>query len=192
MARGRSAEQRTPPADSRFRDVLVSKFINNLMLCGKKSTAQAVCYGAFDVIQSKTGNDPLKVFHTALGNVKPMVEVKSRRVGGASYQVPVEVRPVRQMALAFRWIKQSASSRSGRSMKEKLAAELMDAANSAGAAVKKRDETHRMAEANRAFAHLGECARVARDGRQKSFASDSSTRSPLRQLPERSSRTPRR
>ena len=89
MARGQSAEQRTPPPDSRFRDVLVSKFINILMSCGKKSTAQAVCYGAFDVIQSKTGNDPLKVFHSALGNVKPMVEVKSRRVGGASYQVPV-------------------------------------------------------------------------------------------------------
>lgn len=153
MARGQSAEQRIPPPDSRFRDVLVSKFINILMSCGKKSTAQAVCYGAFDLVQSKTGNDPLKVFHAALGNVKPMVEVKSRRVGGASYQVPVEIRPVRQMALAFRWIKQSASSRSGRTMKEKLAAELMDAANSAGAAVKKRDETHRMAEANRAFAH---------------------------------------
>ena len=105
------------------------------------------------MIQSKTGGDPLKVFHAALGNVKPMVEVKSRRVGGASYQVPVEIRSVRQVALAFRWIKQSASSRSGRSMQEKLAAELMDAANSAGAAVKKRDETHRMAEANRAFAH---------------------------------------
>ena len=153
MARGQSAEHRTPPPDSRFRDPLVSKFINILMSRGKKNTAQAVCYGAFDVVQSKTGNDPLKVFHAALGNVKPMVEVKSRRVGGASYQVPVEIRPVRQMALAFRWIKQSASSRSGRSMKEKLAAELMDAANSAGAAVKKRDETHRMAEANRAFAH---------------------------------------
>ena len=123
------------------------------MTRGKKSTAQSVCYGAFDVIESKTGGDPLKVFHAAIGNVKPMVEVKSRRVGGASYQVPVEIRSVRQVALAFRWIKQSASSRSGRSMQEKLAAELMDAANSAGAAVKKRDETHRMAEANRAFAH---------------------------------------
>ena len=142
-----------PPPDSRFRDPLVGKFINILMTRGKKSTAQAVCYEAFDVIQSKTGGDPLKVFHAAIGNVKPMVEVKSRRVGGASYQVPVEIRSVRQVALAFRWIKQSASSRSGRSMQEKLAAELMDAANSAGAAVKKRDETHRMAEANRAFAH---------------------------------------
>lgn len=153
MARGQAAEHRTPPADSKYRDPVVSKFINILMSCGKKSTAQAVCYGAFEVVQSKTGGDPLKVFHAAIGNVKPMVEVKSRRVGGASYQVPVEIRPVRQMALAFRWIKQCASSRSGRSMQEKLAAELMDAANSAGAAVKKRDETHRMAEANRAFAH---------------------------------------
>ena len=153
MARGQGAVHRTSFPDSRFRDPLVGKFINILMTRGKKSTAQAVCYGAFDAIQSKTGGDPLKVFHAALGNVKPMVEVKSRRVGGASYQVPVEIRSVRQVALAFRWIKQSASSRSGRSMQEKLAAELMDAANSAGAAVKKRDETHRMAEANRAFAH---------------------------------------
>ena len=153
MARGQSAGHRTSFPDSRFRDPLVGKFINILMTRGKKSTAQAVCYGAFDVIESKTGGDPLKVFHAALGNVKPMVEVKSRRVGGASYQVPVEIRSVRQVALAFRWIKQSASSRSGRSMQEKLASELMDAANSAGAAVKKRDETHRMAEANRAFAH---------------------------------------
>ncbi|MDT7043861.1 30S ribosomal protein S7 [Candidatus Nitronereus thalassa] len=153
MARGQSAGHRTPPPDSKFRDALVGKFINILMSRGKKSTAQAVCYGAFEMVESKTGGDPLKVFHAALGNVKPMVEVKSRRVGGASYQVPVEIRPVRQMALAFRWIKQSALSRSGRSMEEKLAAELMDAANSAGAAVKKRDETHRMAEANRAFAH---------------------------------------
>lgn len=153
MARGQTAGHRSPPPDSKFRDPLVSKFINILMSRGKKSTAQAVCYGAFGMVESKTGNDPLKVFHAALGNVKPMVEVKSRRVGGASYQVPVEIRPVRQMALAFRWIKQSAISRSGRSMEEKLAAEIMDAANSAGAAVKKRDETHRMAEANRAFAH---------------------------------------
>ncbi len=153
MARGQSAGHRAPQPDARFRDPLVGKFINILMTRGKKNTAQAVCYGALDVVQSKTGSDPLKVFHAAVGNVKPMVEVKSRRVGGASYQVPVEIRPVRQMALAFRWIKQSARSRSGRSMKEKLAAELMDAANSAGAAVKKRDEVHRMAEANRAFAH---------------------------------------
>ena len=140
MSRGRSAVVRTISSDSRFGDTVVGKFINILMEKGKKSTAQQVCYGAFDAIQGKTGNDPLKVFHSALGNVKPMVEVKSRRVGGASYQVPVEIRPIRQMALAFRWIKQSAESRAGRSMQEKLAAELLDAANGTGAAVKKRDE----------------------------------------------------
>ena len=153
MSRGQSAVVRTILPDSKFRDSVLGKFINILMKKGKKSTAQRVCYGAFDVIHGKTGNDPLKVFHSALGNVKPMVEVKSRRVGGASYQVPVEIRPIRQMALAFRWIKQSAESRAGRSMQEKLAAELLDAANNTGAAVKKRDEVHRMAEANRAFAH---------------------------------------
>ena len=153
MSRSRSAVIRTPVADAKYRDPLVGKFINILMARGKKSTAQRVCYGAFDVIQQKTGSDPLRVFHSALGNVKPMVEVKSRRVGGASYQVPVEIRPVRQVALAFRWIKRSAQSRTGKSMQDKLAAELLDAANSTGVAVKKRDETHRMAEANRAFAH---------------------------------------
>ena len=139
--------------DPRFHDMVVGKFLNILMNDGKKSTAERVCYGAFDLIQEKTGNEPLKVFQAALGNVKPVVEVKSRRVGGASYQVPVEIRPVRQIALALRWIKQSALARAGKSMQEKLAAELIDAANNAGSAVRKRDETHRMAEANRAFAH---------------------------------------
>ncbi len=139
--------------DSRYNDMVVGRFLNILMKDGKKSTAERLCYGAFDIVQEKTGNDPLKVFHDALNNVKPMVEVKSRRVGGASYQVPVEIRPVRQIALALRWIKQSSLSRSGKSMREKLAAEILDAAQNNGAAVKKRDETHRMAEANRAFAH---------------------------------------
>ena len=139
--------------DPRFNDVVVGRFLNILMRNGKKSTAERVCYGAFDLVHNKTGNDPLKVFQAALGNVKPVVEVKSRRVGGASYQVPVEIRSVRQVALALRWIKHSAKARSGRSMQEKLASELLDAANNTGAAVKKRDETHRMAEANRAFAH---------------------------------------
>lgn len=139
--------------DPRFHDPIVGRFLNVLMRNGKKSTAERVCYGAFDIVQGKTGDDPLKVFHAAVDNVKPVVEVKSRRVGGASYQVPVEVRPVRQIALALRWIKQSARARSGRTMKEKLAHELLDASNNTGAAVKKRDETHRMAEANRAFAH---------------------------------------
>ena len=153
MSRSLGATARVIAPDPRFRDLLVSKFINVLITKGKKSTAQRVCFGALDVIQAKTNNDPVKMFHSALGNVKPMVEVKSRRVGGASYQVPIEVRSSRQMALAFRWIKRSARSRSGRSMQEKLAAELMDASNNTGASVKKRDEVHRMAEANRAFAH---------------------------------------
>ena len=139
--------------DSLYKDPIVGRFLNILLRDGKKSTAERLCYGAFDIVKAKTGDEPLKVFHAALSNVKPMVEVKSRRVGGASYQVPVEIRPVRQIALALRWIKDSALSRSGKSMRERLAAELMDAANNNGSAVKKRDETHRMAEANRAFAH---------------------------------------
>jgi len=139
--------------DPRFNDPVVGKFLSILMKDGKRSTVERVCYGAFDLVQEKTGNDPLKVFHAALGNVKPVVEVKSRRVGGASYQVPVEIRSVRQIALGLRWIHQSARARAGRSMQEKLAGELLDAANNAGASVKKRDEVHRMAEANRAFAH---------------------------------------
>ena len=139
--------------DPVYKDQVVGRFLNILLRDGKKSTAERLCYGAFEIVREKTGDEPLKVFHAALGNVKPMVEVKSRRVGGASYQVPVEIRPVRQIALALRWIKDSASSRSGKSMRERLAAELMDAASNNGAAVKKRDETHRMAEANRAFAH---------------------------------------
>ncbi|UCH90999.1 MAG: 30S ribosomal protein S7 [Nitrospirota bacterium] len=139
--------------DSLYKDPIVGRFLNILLRDGKKSTAERVCYGAFDIVKAKTGDEPLKVFHAALSNVKPMVEVKSRRVGGASYQVPVEIRPVRQIALALRWIKDSALSRSGKSMRERLAAELMDAASNNGSAVKKRDETHRMAEANRAFAH---------------------------------------
>jgi small subunit ribosomal protein S7 len=139
--------------DSVYKDPIVGRFLNIILRDGKKSTAERLCYGAFDIVAAKTGDEPLKVFHAALGNVKPMVEVKSRRVGGASYQVPVEIRPVRQIALALRWIKDSALSRSGKSMRERLAAELMDAASNNGSAVKKRDETHRMAEANRAFAH---------------------------------------
>jgi small subunit ribosomal protein S7 len=132
---------------------MVTKFINVLMSKGKKSTAERVCYGAFDLVQERTGGDPLKVFRSAIDNVKPAVEVKSRRVGGASYQVPVEIRPVRRMALAFRWIAEYARARGGRSMSEKLAGELLDASNNTGASVKKREDVHRMAEANRAFAH---------------------------------------
>jgi small subunit ribosomal protein S7 len=140
--------------DVRYSDKLVGKFINTLMSNGKKSTTERICYGAFDVIQEKTGGgDPLKVFKAAVDNVKPIVEVKSRRVGGASYQVPVEIRPARRVSLALRWLSQFARTRGGKSMREKLAAELMDASNNTGAAVKKREDVHRMAEANKAFAH---------------------------------------
>lgn len=153
MPRGRFFGHREVAADPRYRDKLLGKFINVLLSSGKKSTAERVCYGAFQLIQDKTGGDPLKVFRAAIDNVKPLVEVKSRRVGGASYQVPVEIRPVRRMSLAMRWIALYAKQRGGKSMADKLAGELMDAANNTGAAVKKREDTHRMAEANKAFAH---------------------------------------
>jgi small subunit ribosomal protein S7 len=153
MPRGRIFIHREVAPDPRFRDKLVAKFINVLMSGGKKSTAERVCFGAFDLIKEKTGNDPLKVFRAAVDNVKPVVEVKSRRVGGASYQVPVEIRPVRRMSLALRWISEYAKARGGKTMSDKLAGELLDAANNTGASVKKREDTHRMAEANKAFAH---------------------------------------
>ena len=153
MPRSRFLDQREVLPDVRYRDKLVGKFINMLMAGGKKSTTERICYGAFDVIQEKTGGDPLKVFKSAIDNVKPIVEVKSRRVGGASYQVPVEIRPSRRVSLALRWLSQSARTRGGKSMREKLAAELLDASNNTGAAVKKREDVHRMAEANKAFAH---------------------------------------
>ncbi len=153
MPRRRVFQDREVAPDPRHHDKMVAKFVNVLMAMGKKSTAERVCYGAFDRIQEKTGNDPLRVFRSALDNVKPVVEVKSRRVGGASYQVPVEVRPSRRLSLAMRWISGYAKSRSGKSMVEKLAGELLDAANNTGASVKKREDVHRMAEANKAFAH---------------------------------------
>src|SRR2546427_4260241 len=153
MRRRRIFGQREGQQDARYQDKLVAKFINTLMSRGKKSTAERVCYGAFELIKEKTGNDPLKVFRTAIDNVKPVVEVKSRRVGGASYQVPVEIRPARRMSLALRWLAEYSRSRGGKSMREKLAAELLDASNNTGAAVKKREDVHRMAEANKAFAH---------------------------------------
>src|SRR5215813_1458118 len=135
MPRSRFLHQREPLPDVRYRDKLVGKFLNILMERGKKSTAERVCYGAFQLIQEKTGGDPLKVFRAAIDNVKPLVEVKSRRVGGASYQVPVEIRPVRRMSLAMRWIALYAKQRGGKSMADKLAGELVDAANNTGAAV---------------------------------------------------------
>ncbi len=139
--------------DSKYNSKLVSKFVNMIMRRGKKTVAEKVCYDALDIIKNKTGNDPLKVFKTAVENVKPLVEVKSRRVGGATYQVPTDIRPQRRIALAFRWIMSFAQQRGEKSMKDKLAAELLDAANNTGSSVKKKEDTHKMAEANKAFAH---------------------------------------
>jgi len=139
--------------DPKYKSVLVSKFVNSLMKDGKKSVAQSILYGAFDIIQERTNQDPLEVFHKAIENVKPLVEVKSRRVGGSTYQVPTEVRPSRSQALSIRWIIQFARARGEKTMAAKLAGELMDAANGRGSSIKKREDTHRMAEANKAFAH---------------------------------------
>ena len=145
-------KRRTLP-DPRFKDRQVAKFINVLMYGGKKSTAERIVYRAFDIIESKTRNEPLSMFRRALDNIRPRVEVKSRRVGGATYQVPIEVRPERANSLAMRWLSQYARSRAGKSMREKLADEIIDAANERGDSVKKREDTHRMAEANKAFSH---------------------------------------
>jgi len=153
MPRRRVVTNREILPDPIYNSKVLSKFISAIMKDGKKSTATRICYGAFDVIKQKTGNDPLKVFKSALENVKPVIEVKSRRVGGATYQVPVEIRPQRKMALAFRWLIGYSQSRSERTMSEKLAAELMDAANNTGSSIKKKEDTHKMAEANKAFAH---------------------------------------
>ncbi len=153
MPRRRVAAKREILSDSIYNSKLVSKFVNLIMKNGEKSVAARICYGAFDIIKSKTGNDPLKVFKNALENVKPVIEVKSRRVGGATYQVPVDIRPQRRIALAFRWIIGFSQKRGERTMKEKLAAELLDAANNTGASIKKKEDTHKMAEANKAFAH---------------------------------------
>ncbi len=154
MPRRREIPKRELPADGLYGSTLVSKFINSVMSDGKKSTAESIFYGSFDIIKEKTGDDPLKVFKKALDNVKPSLEVKSRRVGGSNYQVPIEVNPSRRMSLSIRWLVSFARSRGdGKTMEEKLANELMDAANLRGGAVKKREDTHRMAEANKAFAH---------------------------------------
>jgi len=139
--------------DPIYNSKIVTKLINNIMLDGKKGVAQKICYGAFDIIKEKTGKDPLEVFEQAMNNVMPVLEVKARRVGGATYQVPVEVRPERRQALGLRWLVGYARDRGEKTMKERLAAEIMDAANSLGGAFKKKEDTHKMAEANRAFAH---------------------------------------
>jgi small subunit ribosomal protein S7 len=153
MSRRRAAEKRDILPDAKYGDRVVTKFMNNLMYDGKKSVAERIVYGAFESIESKTGKDPVQLFHTALDNVKPAIEVRSRRVGGATYQVPVEVRSGRAQALAIRWLIEAARKRSEDTMRDRLFKELMDAAENRGASVKKREDTHRMAEANRAFSH---------------------------------------
>ncbi len=152
--RKRRAEKRYVKPDPKFNDVLVAKFINYIMWDGKKNTAREILYDTFDIIEKKTKKPALEVFQKAVQNVQPLVEVRSRRVGGATYQVPMEVRPERRIALAFRWIKNYSRDRKDKSMAQKLAAELMAAANGDGASVKKKEDTHRMAEANKAFAHF--------------------------------------
>ena len=153
MSRRRKAERREINPDPKFGDAVVSKFMNSIMKEGKKSVAERIVYGAFDRIGKRSGQDPLRVFHDALGNVRPAVEVRSRRVGGATYQVPVEVRPDRSQALAIRWLIASSRGRSENTMEERLSGELLDAANNRGVAVKRREDTHRMADANKAFSH---------------------------------------
>jgi small subunit ribosomal protein S7 len=153
MPRRRLVQKREVVPDTRFGDIIVAKFINSLMLRGKKSTAESVLYDAFDIIKNRFKENPLDVFRRAIGNVQPKVEVRSRRVGGATYQVPVEVRSDRALALAMRWLKAYSKDRGEKTMREKLAAELVDAAAGRGNSVKKCEDTHRMAEANKAFAH---------------------------------------
>ena len=153
MSRRRAAEKREVLPDPKFGDIVITKFVNSLMYDGKKSVGEAIVYGALEEIQKKAKTDPIKLFHEALDNVKPQVEVRSRRVGGATYQVPVEVRSERAQALAIRWLISNARKRSERTMKERLSGELLDAANNRGNAVKKREDTHKMADANKAFSH---------------------------------------
>ena len=153
MSRRHAAEKREVLPDAKFGDKVLTKFMNSLMYDGKKSTAESIVYGAFDLIESRGAGESLRVFHDALENIKPHLEVRSRRVGGATYQVPVEVRQERAQALAIRWLISASRARSENTMTQRLSAEIMDAANNRGAAVKKREDTHRMAEANKAFSH---------------------------------------
>jgi len=153
MSRRHRAEKREVIPDAKFGDLVLTKFMNSLMKDGKKSTAERIVYGAFDKMEEKGNADPLRTFHEALENVMPALEVRSRRVGGATYQVPVEVRPDRRRALAIRWLITAARGRNENTMVDRLSAEILDASNNRGSAVKKREDTHRMAEANRAFSH---------------------------------------
>jgi small subunit ribosomal protein S7 len=153
MSRRHAAEKREILPDAKYGDRVVSKFMNNLMVDGKKSVAETIVYNAFDRVQTRLRREPVEVFHEALDNVKPSVEVRSRRVGGATYQVPVEVRPERREALAIRWLIDASKKRNENTMEERLAGELLDAVNGRGTAVKKREDTHKMADANKAFSH---------------------------------------
>ena len=154
MPRRREVPKREILPDPKFGSVELAKFMNVVMLSGKKAVAERIVYGALDQVQSKSGKEPIEVFNLAINNIKPIVEVKSRRVGGANYQVPVEVRPVRRLALAMRWLREAAKKRGEKSMDLRLAGELLDAAEGRGAAMKKREDTHKMAEANKAFSHF--------------------------------------
>ncbi|MDU9005017.1 30S ribosomal protein S7 [Sedimentitalea todarodis] len=153
MSRRHAAEKREVLPDAKFGDTVLTKFMNNLMIDGKKSVAERIVYNAMDRVESKIKRSPLEVFHEALENIQPSVEVRSRRVGGATYQVPVEVRPERREALAIRWLIKASRARNENTMEERLAGELLDAVQSRGSAVKKREDTHKMAEANKAFSH---------------------------------------
>ena len=153
MSRRRAAEKRVILPDHKFKDLVLAKFMNRIMIDGKKSISEKIVYGAFDLVSKKTDKEPIDFFHEALNNVKPSLEVRSRRVGGATYQVPVEVRSERALALAIRWLINSSRNRSENSMTERLSGELMDASANRGASVKKREDTHKMAEANKAFSH---------------------------------------
>ena len=154
MPRRGNVPKREILPDPMYNSVLVTKLVNSIMVDGKKGVAQKVVYGAFDIVREKTGNDPLEVFNTAIENIMPSLEVKARRVGGATYQVPIDVRPARRQTLGLRWLTSYARARSERTMAERLAGEIMDASNNTGSAVKKREDTHKMAESNKAFAHF--------------------------------------
>ena len=154
MSRKHSAEARETIPDSKFSEIVVAKFINCMMYQGKKSIAETIFYKALNLVEEKCGEEGLKVFKKAMGNVRPAIEVKSRRIGGATYQIPIEVRPQRRQSLAIRWIRDNARTRNGHSMVDKLAEEIIDAANGRGGAVKKKEDVYKMAEANKAFAHL--------------------------------------
>jgi len=153
MPRKGPAQKRQILPDGKFNSKVLARFINKVMLCGKKSTAEGITYGALEIVAEKTGRDPMEVFSQALSNAMPLVEVRPRRVGGATYQVPMEVRPDRRRTLALRWLIGQARKRSGKTMTDKLSSEILDAFNNTGATIKKREDTHRMAEANKAFAH---------------------------------------